>query len=531
MVLALIATASVVYNWSYNIVWYKLGSLFEIISLPSKKGHLNSVTGWETNDNTFFYKFYTDYSVSSHKLLHYIRIMFATAMVCYCLTVEIILWQIFTADMEQKADFITTFIWPLISTLLTILLILVQPFLIVISMLDKFLNDKLDMSKLTMFSAGIVAFLIVFLKLLSFGPFSYTENILTKLSIAGVALLAALSGIATVSTIYYTALLLWDRHRFKGAEVHNINNNSNKSLLWATDRMVKEHIHDYESNIEQNIQILAQLEAQPGGKNSPLRDQLIEKIGWYQLEVGKLENQIREPTHIRTIKKLFHLVFLVYCTHKLITTFTMRLPHIIMHAIEYPDDYTYDHFNEPGTLNVSSDPLAVTLANILNFFLFRFDYQQDLDALIKQISLMLSTSLFICTLSTVVTTISYLLALMPIKFQILAMFAMQSNEDSKALPVTQKNTISGKKYRSPPSMIKNLIVSQLTGTYVVATMLTIRSNVPFQVSTKLNELLGERFSIPTVVIDSWFYEVFAVSCIITIVGILIAENTLLLHKA
>lgn len=80
------------------------------------------------------------------------------------------------------------------------------------------------------------------------------------------------------------------------------------------------------------------------------------------------------------------------------------------------------------------------------------------------------------------------------------------------------------------SLIKNLVVSELTGVYVLATSLMIRSHLPFEVSQRLKELLGEKFTVPNVVIDSWFDKVYAFACIFTFICIRIAERKLSTKK-
>lgn len=129
---------------------------------------------------------------------------------------------------------------------------------------------------------------------------------------------------------------------------------------------------------------------------------------------------------------MFQLVFLVYCVYKLTSIWFVSVPRLILHFINYPTDYSYEYFDNDSK---KKDPLAISLANMLDFFLFRFQHQTDLDSLVKQISLLLSISLFICSLSTVTTTISYLLTLLPVKLQILALRTMQNR---KRLQVYQK---------------------------------------------------------------------------------------------
>lgn len=87
---------------------------------------------------------------------------------------------------------------------------------------------------------------------------------------------------------------------------------------------------------------------------------------------------------------------------------------------------------------------------------------------------------------------------------------MQNDDTGDILPEYAENSkYKGEKGSSfhqqkGISLIKNLVVSELTGVYVLATSLMIRSHLPFEVSQRLKELLGEKFTVPNIVIDSWF---------------------------
>lgn len=543
MFLVLSVSGVFMYKWSYEKLWFKVGSLFDIISTSSRKNAYSLTSKWETGSNenasnmgNFINKFYTEYSLPSHKVLQSLRVLFSLAMMTYTVTIEIILWQIKVADMQKEVTFITTWVWPLTAIILSFILILLQPFFIIISLLNKFYNDKFDIDRLIIVTSITLSILIAILSYINIGPFQYTRNILTRLSIGGVTVMAALSGLATVSSLYYNFLVIWHKIRntsMSDRKFRNINNNNNsKSLLWTTDAYIKERIQDYEHNIEQNMLILTRLEDEPNAENSTFKAQLVEKIAWYQLSLGKLETLLQQSPQVRTFKKLFEIGFIIYCLHKLIITFLKRIPHIIYHSLKYPDDYEYENFSE----NAASDPLAITLANILDFLFFRFNYQHDLDSLTKQISLFLSISLFLCCLSAVSTTISYVVTLLPVKFQILALFAMQNDDTGDILPEYAENSkYKGEKGSSSHqqkgiSLIKNLVVSELTGVYVLATSLMIRSHLPFEVSQRLKELLGEKFTVPNIVIDSWFDEVYAFACIFTFICIRIAERKLSTKK-
>lgn len=507
MVVLLAVSAGFTYQCSFNVLWFRLGPLFDIVAAPSRN---NEVTPRiEIDEDTFFFKLYNNYSFSSRKVVRAMRVLFSSAMATYIVTVEIILWQIKTADAQQAADAVTKWIWPFISLVLSVLLILLQPWFIVMSLLNKFFDERFDIDKLVIISCGCMVVVITLISQFKWGPFHYADSMLTKLSIVGITMMATLAGVASTSTLYSTFLTV-KRRFFPSSRSQNFNLTG--SLLWTADERVAEQIDTYKRNIKENVEILSKIDQEPGGKNSVMREQLMERIGWFQVEIGGLEKIVSQPSHVRNLKKAFSFAFLIYCLHKIKSTFTRTIPFIMAHSL-----------NEAGqTSEWEADPLATTIAGILDLVIFRFTHQNELDSLAKQISLILSTSLFVTSLSTVASTISYLVALLPNRFRILAMHAMQGSKDIKQLPMHKGDPMQH--YPKSPSIIKNLIVSELTGVYVVATILSIRSNLPFDVSEKVNELLGERFTVPSAVIDTWFELTYAISCLMTLVGIKFAER-------
>ncbi|GAV53951.1 hypothetical protein ZYGR_0AK04530 [Zygosaccharomyces rouxii] len=522
MIIVLILTSLLTYHWSYGKLWFLVDSLFEAMVAPSSTRGMEKIPQLEIDDNHFLYKLYANYSVSSTKILKAIRIVFSMAMVSYVITIEIVLWQIKSADVKQQANFISTWIWPFVSLALSVLLILIQPFFALMMLLNKFFDDKLDVDSLIIVTSGALLVLITALNFTTIGPFKYTENILTKLSIVGITIMAILSSIASVSTLYYTYTMVRSKIKYSATDHSRkvFDDNSTGTLLWYADDMVINKMEEYQKHMDETIKILNRLDKEHGGKESPMRMQLMDKICWYQLELGQLESRLKEPKHMQTAKKVFQFSFLLYCFQKIVMTFTKRIPLIITDIIRGRQ------YSQLEDNNLGADPLAITIANILDIIFFRFNYQHDLDALTRQISLIISTSLFVCSFSTVATTISYMIALLPTRFRILVMYAIHSGESPSELPQFKKGAKASHNYKSP-SIVKNLFVSELSGVYVVATILTIRSNLPFDVSQKVNELLGQRFTVPNVVIDSWFEIIYAIFCILTMIGIKAVERTLL----
>ncbi|CCK68885.1 uncharacterized protein KNAG_0B04510 [Huiozyma naganishii CBS 8797] len=524
LLLILTLSAIAVYDWTFNVLWFKVDVLFEYVTVSPNK-HLRSLNSkWDkpqnvSNSNSFMQNFYAEYSVSSKTMSTLMRMLFSAAMVCYTVTIEIVLWQIKTVDMDQQAGPIIRFIWPSMAWSLSIILLLIQPFFIIISLLNKFFKDSFDIDRLVIATTALLATFIIILTLLDIGPFVYSRNILTRLSVGGVALMGVLSGIACVSTVYYTFLFFWDKYIEQSRSGLALNRSSNsfqkdKFLIWASRTILKQKAEDYENRIQSMVNALDKKEQGSPPEN---RTKCLEMIGRYQLNLSKIQTALKRPQFIINARRIIEGGFFIYCFYKMAFTLLVRIPKIIKHFVKFPGDYEYEYFQN------RSDPLAVTIANILDILLFHFNYQHDLDSLTNQISLFLSASLFMCSLSAVNTTIMFISGLLPVKFQLVAMFGLDDNENE--LP-----SFHNEKTKKKPSMIKNLLVSELTGIYVVATILMIRSNLPFDVSVKLKTLLGEKFTVPNLAIDCWFDEIFIVSCMLTISFIKLAERTLFIPK-
>lgn len=507
MLLLLTASAAIVYRWSFTVLWFKVGSLFDLGTDISSKQDV-ALPRFELDDNTFFSKLYSEYSVSSRKVLHAMRILFSTAVVTYIITIEIILWQIKTADVQQTADFVTKWVWPLVSLTLSSLLILIQPFFIVMSLLNKFFEEKFDIDRLIIVTCGIVVVTIAMLNYISLGPFYYSESLLTRLSIAGVTVMANLAGVASTSALYST---FWTvKRRYFPSEHTQGKQLFAGSLIWISDRSLNEQIKLHQKHIDEKVEKLREVNQFPDQTFSITKEQLVEEIGWFRLEIGRLEQRLCLPPHMKIIKKTWNVTFLLYCLHKVITVFFKVIPRAFGSTSDDDTEWV-------------TDPLAISIANIMDLLLFRFQHQYELDSLIRQVSLIISTSLFACSLSTVATTISFIIALLPNKVRVLAMYAMRGSTDLEGLPSSNVR-LGRKNSEKSPSIIKNLIVSELAGIYVVATVLSIRSNLPFDVSEKVNELLGQRFTVANVVIDKWFELIYAISCLSTLVCIKLAER-------
>ncbi|CAK7903861.1 hypothetical protein CAAN1_13S03994 [[Candida] anglica] len=160
--------------------------------------------------------------------------------------------------------------------------------------------------------------------------------------------------------------------------------------------------------------------------------------------------------------------------------------------------------NESGTPPADTDALAITLAKIILSFT---SFPISETQMTYQISFFLSGGLFICSISNVLTTLKSF---------------------KKFLPQMGNNM-------SPTTItwLKHMIISELLGIYVLSTALLIRTNLPQNLSIQVSKILSLTGSMNSVksarkeveFIDSWFDKVFGITCIVTLL-VLILRNYL-----
>ncbi|SCU83741.1 LAMI_0C04434g1_1 [Lachancea mirantina] len=465
----LVTSFYIAYNRSYQFLWNNLHWFFDR-DLFEYQDCLKA-RDMSRRKTRFQEKLHSEYAVESKKFNATLRSLFSLNFGLYLIAIEMTLLQIKNADIKESHSFASGIIWPCISAGLMVSLIFAQPYLICLSVLSKFLGDRYSRDAIVAMTSTAMILWVLSLNLLNFGPFKHTQNLLTKLSIVGVSVMAFLSGVASVSTPFYAISSFWRKYKTHARAEFN-----SSADVFTSGRKA--------SNQEK--------------KSSKLKSKVIDNF-----------------------KSIFKIIFLFYCIYKLYSVFFRRIPAIIKHVHHDANDADFERFTSAEN-NSPSDPLAVTLAKILDFLFLKLNYQQELDSFTKLISLILSVSLFACSFTTVLTTVSYLITVLPLQGNIGALRSLGDADSTDPLPLYNNEQQRRKK---PVSIIKNFVISELTGVYVSATILMIRSNLPFDISEKLNELLGKKFIVPSILIDIWFDQVFAISAVLTLVGIRIAQNS------
>ena len=525
MSLLLSASAFASYVFAYRILWYKLSELFELPG-SSCRGYLSTgLTDWNLRfmstgttsiKSTFLRKLRSQYAVSSRSLTRLVRMLFSLSVTLYILTIEIVLIQILVASSSENTCYLcgVSSLWVrMVFPALTVILLFLQPFCILNFLLEKFFGTSLSVGKLLGLNICVLFLSFGLLKSLSFGPFLQTSNALTGLSVVGVGLMSVLSGIAAMSTIYYTAVFFYYQfyygNRHPTFPLQGLINAGGVDIsgIWASKRQIEQTLAMYNSSIEGTVRALNNLKPYDLGSSfnsSHEREILLDRINKYQIRTHKLKDLLRHTSVTRVGRRYFTLVYLLYCIYNMGLTFFIKIPTIVKYHSSGTDDLAF------AKLTTTTDPLAVTLANLLDKIFFHFNHQHDLNSLIREISLLLSLSLFILSLSTAHRTISLMQTLLPAKLRVLDMFDVDKVE---TLP--RYEGLAYSKTVKPPSLIKNLVVSEIVGIYIMAAIVMIRSNLPSDISKRMDSMLGEGFYLGNMGIERWFCQVYAVSCILT----------------
>ncbi|KAK6198786.1 Abscisic acid G-protein coupled receptor-domain-containing protein [Scheffersomyces amazonensis] len=457
---------------------------------------------------------------------------------------------------------------------LIILLTVVQPFLIINLLVN---HDIIPSTKKNYYSSGftIALFLLWFFVLHKCGDLSRSfvpprlsndesskyidrsilERKINEISIAGITILAILSGIGSTSTPYklFSMDIILDRllsvtESDINSAIGYFNNTTtllrnrkqdlNKYLVASGGRTYNEidnTIHEngilsHEGkprrlgNIVHKVQSFASLPFSSGNSEenelkreidsitslrNSLYNDITKLISKYLEQNGKKETFENEI--LNTLYKWGYLALGIYCVYRIINVLLIRLPRQLFYST---DTKLYQLHSETNVIQddeqkldqtiqtPSKDALATTLAKIILLF-FR-DASVSETQLVNQLSFVLSGGLFICSFSNVFNT-----------FRSFTRFFPSGSSSSMA-----------------KSWLKHIIIAQLLGIYVIATALLIRTNLPSNLSNQISKILSlsgssiksASDSIQEVeFIDKWFDKVFGFTVVITSCSLVIRK--------
>ncbi|ODQ68622.1 hypothetical protein NADFUDRAFT_49261 [Nadsonia fulvescens var. elongata DSM 6958] len=395
----------------------------------------------------------------------------------------------------------------------------------------------------------------------SSAPLNLSQNILARTTFIGVTLMAILSGVGAVAAPFFSFFNFSQRQvtqadldrlarsveslslmtDFKQTEfnqlrqhhtaaISSLNDNLSppvKSLSASTSNLVKKMIKFTvykEDTIQDDIRY--EYEALELEINS------LAKVKYnLKAELQKKRSQFEAQSRARTtIGKLFsiaYMMFSVYCIYRLITCMVMRNP-------LWYKFYHGSIFHALKSSSRKSDALSVTLAHIIANMTTPAAlkdtpfYAGNVDAWSRQIGFALSGGLFLGSVSSVVTTFKTLIKLIPVVNQ-----TNQYLQRESLLSHSASFSTDAGNHKSSASSLRQislgvLLTSQITGTYVLATTLLLRSNLPDEMSKSITVALGSPLDVKF--IDSWFDIVFGFTTMATLVGLYLSKKYQSLDK-
>ncbi|KAG7699176.1 hypothetical protein KL930_002037 [Ogataea haglerorum] len=290
----------------------------------------------------------------------------------------------------------------------------------------------------------------------------FFSNTLIEVTMLGVTCLAALNGIGSVSSLYYS--FVKKHKRVRKADI---------ARGVETLRTTTELIHTRTTELAQSP-TNSDLKNELGALNQMKRE-LLQDLSFL---VANYHSQQYAATLRGKVSKWANVLFSLYCLYKIVNIMVIRLP------IIYFEEFG---LKSPKPDAQSADTLSVTIARIIAKHYDIGDYE---DQLATNVSFVLSFFLFCCSFQSVVTTFHKLGKLLP----------------------------SAKHQSTAPdsSLFFDLLVCELTGVYLLSTTLLLHTHLLASSLTL--------FDHDITFIDVWFDKCFGFGCTVSIVGLFISEQ-------
>jgi hypothetical protein len=317
----------------------------------------------------------------------------------------------------------------------------------------------------------------------------FSEKCLERVGIIGISLMASLSGFAAVSSIWQTF-----GARYRRVEESDITRKTNslnvtEELLAAKQSRSRALLHKMNNNSSSSPtdkkqpslvgRVLGAFSTSP--ESTELRALQMEIAGLETMRFGlsaSLSNsqsqytaQLRSQTRLGRILQSTNYIFAVYCAYRILATLFFSLR----------------RWWHPAHSFATADPIN----NILALMTSHWDHDLDRAAWSRQFSFLLSGVMLLASFSAVLQT-----------FRIFARFAPGVVQHAQtSLP---------------------LIISQVAGTYVIASAILLGSNLPREISGTVTEALGTPLE-PRFV-EGWFEGWFLVAVGLTAAGIWVGRK-------
>ncbi|KAL6926057.1 hypothetical protein ACO0SA_000667 [Hanseniaspora valbyensis] len=188
---------------------------------------------------------------------------------------------------------------------------------------------------------------------------------------------------------------------------------------------------------------------------------------------------IETPNDTILYSCLMDLIFLYYCNFKNLLTIFIKIP---KNLVNLDIIYGLDKITKDKNSNKeSSNPIVVTIVNIINLFYYSQDEKVDQVLMVKVISILLSFSLFLLCFNYILSFLRNGLNILMYYFDIHQENIISDKPAVKISPVITNNqelpifnsNVGTNSRANLPSHIKNFIFLEFLGIYILATILVI----------------------------------------------------------
>lgn len=229
-----------------------------------------------------------------------------------------------------------------------------------------------------------------------------------------------------------------------------------------------------------------------------VRDRTYEELS-RAVERLRLRQARRHEQFAHAVLRYANLAFAAYCVYRIVAVLFFRVPLFVFsdNRIQINSAVITDHDASPEP-RAHKDALATTVAHVLIAVYPTWGVLEQ--QLTSQLGFIFLGSLFVCLMSNVVVTFRSFARILP---------------------------NSTRHYKNVKKWLKHFFVGELLGVYTMATALMIRTNLPATLLTQISRLLSllggalSRVASGREVefIDRWFDSIFALSCVVTAVSI------------
>ncbi|GMG18903.1 unnamed protein product [Ambrosiozyma monospora] len=339
------------------------------------------------------------------------------------------------------------------------------------------------------------------------GGLSFTQSSLAELALVGISCMAFLNGMGCITSLFYTYF-----KKEKVVKLQDVKKISDS--LQTTDNLIDLRLRELEQASSSATTTAATISV--GGlqhhsstasstTSFDLQDE-VKALGQMKSDlIDELQSLLSSYNSQRSshslqglVMKVYDYSFGIFCFYKIASIMLVKLPLIFYH----------EYFQGSANSGLGSgDPLATTIAKLCIGVIG--DDEADIDKFSVNITLGISLCLFLLSFNSVRTTM--------VKFGKATSHSFYGNgADVEGSKYVKKDKTNNSTY------ILELLICELSGIYILSTILMLNSNTLPHHLHKLEEvgvgLVANEF------VEVWFNKWFGLSCIVTLIVLFVMEH-------